>query len=533
MAIVTPDGGKNSLPTNFQPASSKSRFVYADGARPLDGYTIRRGVGQGGFGEIYYAESDAGKKVALKLIRRNLDIELRGIRQCLNLKHPNLLDLYDIRQDPQGDTWVVMEYVADPCLEDVLNRRPEGMAPHEALDWICGIAAGVAYLHQRGIVHRDLKPANIFRDEGVVKVGDYGLAKFISCSRRSGHTESIGTVHYMAPEVANGRYGKEIDVYALGIIFFELLTGRVPFDGESIGEILMKHLTSKPDLSKIAEPYRGIIARALEKDPTLRYASAAEMLAALPKIGAIAGPASSGTPPIKPWPAWRPRREKATEALVVKPPRERLTELVGSMLTGALAAAVMSVVMLLLESYRTGAVNMPRVEHFAWLFMTATIGVWTLLIASKRSEGTRGDPLLRRFWQMVLGLGVGVASWVLADWLFVNLPQAAGYPVLQGAIKGAISRRLSIFYALPDGRPLLMAHVACFGTLFLLVRWWRQADPLRSKRLSLWTLFASMIAALLVALVWQFPQPWLPMVAAVMSVSLQLAGPWRRMMPAK
>ena len=79
---------------------------------PLDGYTIKRGVGQGGFGEIYYAVSDAGKEVALKLIRRNLDVELRGIRQCLNLKHPNLLDLYDIRQDDQGDTWVVMEYVA-------------------------------------------------------------------------------------------------------------------------------------------------------------------------------------------------------------------------------------------------------------------------------------------------------------------------------------------------------------------------------------------------------------------------------------
>ena len=101
------------------------RFVYASGARPLAGYTIKRGVGQGGFGEIYYAISDAGKDVALKLIRRNLDVELRGIRQCLNLKHPNLLDLYDIRQDDQGDTWVVMEYVADQSLEDVLAAQPQ------------------------------------------------------------------------------------------------------------------------------------------------------------------------------------------------------------------------------------------------------------------------------------------------------------------------------------------------------------------------------------------------------------------------
>ena len=102
----------------------------------------------------------------------------------------------------------------------------------------------MAYLHDHGIVHRDLKPGNVFSDEGIVKVGDYGLSKFISCSRRSGQTESVGTVHYMAPEIANGRYGKEIDIYALGVILYEMLTGRVPFDGESVGEVLMKHLTA-------------------------------------------------------------------------------------------------------------------------------------------------------------------------------------------------------------------------------------------------------------------------------------------------
>ncbi len=78
--------------------------------------------------------------------------------------------------------------------------------------------------------------------KGQIKLGDYGLSKFISVSRRSGQTESVGTVHYMAPEIANGRYGKEIDVYALGILLYELLTGHVPFEGESVGEVLMKHL---------------------------------------------------------------------------------------------------------------------------------------------------------------------------------------------------------------------------------------------------------------------------------------------------
>ena len=124
-------------------ARPPGRFQYASGDRPLAGYTIKRGVGQGGFGEIYYAQSDAGKDVALKLIRRNLEVELRGIRQCLNLKHPHLLDLYDIRQDDRGDTWVVMEYVADESLEDVLAARPNGLPPEEP--WPGSTASGPAW----------------------------------------------------------------------------------------------------------------------------------------------------------------------------------------------------------------------------------------------------------------------------------------------------------------------------------------------------------------------------------------------------
>ena len=265
------------------PASPGGRFAYPSGAKPLEGFTIKRGVGHGGFGEVYYALSDAGKEVALKLIRRNLNVELRGIRHCLNLKHPNLLSVYDIRHDQTGDNWVVMEFVAGPSLEDAIAAHPQGMPQDEALAWLFGIGGGVACLHDHGIVHRDLKPGNIFCDEGVVKLGDYGLSKFISCSRRSGHTESVGTVHYMAPEIANGRYGKEIDIYALGVILYEMLTGRVPFEGESVGEVLMKHLTTPPDVSMLAEPFRSAVAKAMEKDPAKRFASVAEMLAALPR----------------------------------------------------------------------------------------------------------------------------------------------------------------------------------------------------------------------------------------------------------
>src|SRR5262245_3091044 len=257
------------------------KFAFASGSRPLEGYTLKRGIGRGGFGEVYFATSDAGKEVAVKHIERNLEVELRGVGQCLNLKHPNLIDLYDIRYDDQGDAWVVMEYVAGASLKDTIDRNPNGLPLEQVNFWFRGIAEGVAYLHEHGIVHRDLKPGNIFEDAGYVKIGDYGLSKFISTSRRSGQTESVGTFHYMAPEIGKGVYGKEIDIYALGIVLFEMITGRTPFDGESSQEIIMKHLTADPDLSGVPQPFRTIVQRALQKDPEKRFHNAAEMVALL------------------------------------------------------------------------------------------------------------------------------------------------------------------------------------------------------------------------------------------------------------
>src|SRR5581483_3050887 len=175
------------------------RFTYQCGQQPLTGYSIKRGIGWGGFGEVYFAISDGGKEVALKWIRNNLDIELRGVQQCLNLKHPNLLHLYDLRTDAAGSHWLVMEYVAGEPLSAILARHPDGVAPELAREWFQGLANAIHYLHEHGIVHRDLKPANIFLENGLVKVGDYGLCKFIAESQHAGMTREIGTVHYMAP----------------------------------------------------------------------------------------------------------------------------------------------------------------------------------------------------------------------------------------------------------------------------------------------------------------------------------------------
>ncbi len=265
----------------YRPGNGPMKFVYSTGARPLDGYTIKRGVGIGGFGEVYFATSDAGKEVALKRIQRNLDVEIRGVTHCLNMNHPNLISIYDIKYDDQGEGWIVMEFINGESLKDVIDRNPNGMPMELVRSWFSGIAAGVAYLHDHGIVHRDLKPGNIFSDDNIVKIGDYGLSKFISCSRRSGQTESVGTFHYMAPEIGKGVYGKEIDIYALGIILFEMMTGRVPFDGESSQEIIMKHLTAAPDLGGVSPRFQKVIGRCLFKDPAKRFSSVSEMLHAL------------------------------------------------------------------------------------------------------------------------------------------------------------------------------------------------------------------------------------------------------------
>jgi len=646
------------------PRPGSARFTFSAGDRPLGGYTIKRGVGRGGFGDVFYAISDAGKEVALKLVRRNLDVELRGVTHCLNLKHPNLVAIYDVRQDDEDNTWIIMEYVSGQSLEDALEQHPQGMPAEMALEWLRGIAAGVGYLHDHGIVHRDLKPGNVFCDEGLVKLGDYGLSKFISCSRRSGHTESIGTVHYMAPEVANGRYGKEIDIYALGVMLYEMLTGHVPFEGESIGEVLMKHLTAEPNLQQLAEPFRTVVGRALAKDPAVRFSSVDGLLEMLPRsvggpppierlgqvppappngmpsrpqvadaklppplededpvwraicdtwnsltrawnntdlstpakvglllvllfglatnigtlskvliLGVIAfgtyrvvraitlhvetsrerlerarnrpapygAPAPghvSGGPPVAGQGVqahaaaigaqaradaaavrnlWARPPEQSIPALELQSPRQRLTSLLGSMAATSLVCAVVSGALLLARREPI----LP--EQYAWLALTSMIGSWCVLIPAKLWEGTNGDPILRRVGMLIVGAIFGAAAYGLDQALLVTLPFEVDWP--HRAFQGAGG------FAAYDGSPLLSAYAGYFGCLFLLVRWWCQATPLRSARVGLWPTFCTIVAAWIPNFIWAFPQPWGLFVAATISITIQLCTPWRPVPP--
>ena len=632
--------------TQSRPIAMK--FSYPSGSCPLEGYTIKRGIGVGGFGEVYFATSDAGKEVALKHIQRNLDVELRGVSQCLNLKHPNLVALFDIRYDPQGDGWVVMEYLTGESLKSIIDAYPNGMPIEQVRFWFSGITAGTAYLHDHGIVHRDLKPGNIFMDEGVVKIGDYGLSKFISVSRRSGQTESVGTFHYMAPEIGKGVYGKEIDVYALGVVLYEMLTGNVPFDGESSQEIIMKHLTDEPDLSGLPAPFNKVVARALTKDPKNRYSSIADMTADLeldlPIVATVVGaertaapadtparpagvsrerierfvqqvePAQSPTHPSAQMPVSTPVRtpaprssrrrkrqdlwhktstpmkvvlvlaavflllslqlpvvptvvlmllafmvfqavrasvagndagaptatsapmahraaavkhrqrrmarswqEQARLELIGKPPRQQLTELLGSMLMSTLVAAVLGVIMLAVSSQNLSTSISSWGPVYAWVTLTTVVGAWTILAASKLWEGRKGDQSLRRFTMLVIGLAVGASAYGLSQAVLVQ-------PTYLLAGHSALSANFPDMIYAADGTPNLLAYMGYFAGLFVVIRFWKQGDPLRNARLSLWATTACVLWALLLHLFWPLPRGF--MVAATISIAVQLSAPW-------
>jgi len=264
--------------------SGKQRYValvmafrYRHGDRPLDGFTIQRGVGRGGFGEVYYAISDGGREVALKYLHANADVELRGVSNCMNLSNPHLVQIFDIKKNGEGEYFIVMEYVQGPSLRDMLIAEPEGIGPQKAAFFVRELAKGLGFLHSRGIVHRDMKPGNVFYEDGYVKICDYGLSKCMSVSRHSLQTASVGTVHYMAPEIGSGNYHRGIDIYALGVMLYEMLRGRVPYEGSTMAEVLMKHLTAQPVLDELPEPFGKVIQKALAKDPNERYQTVDEM----------------------------------------------------------------------------------------------------------------------------------------------------------------------------------------------------------------------------------------------------------------
>jgi hypothetical protein len=451
-------------------------FTYGPGQRPLEGYTIQRGLGRGGFGEVYQARSDGGKEVALKLLRGDAATELRGIRQCLNCKHPNLVALYDLRQDPQGNYWVVMEYVAGESLQEILRRHPQGL-PHDLIrDWFPGLAAGVAFLHDQGIVHRDLKPGNIFIEHGIAKVGDYGLSKLLQGACGSRHSCSVGTVHYMAPETLHGRYDHRVDIYAAGIILYEMLCGRPPFTGETVGEVLMRHLTELPDLRPLPPALVPVLTRALAKDPQERPQSMQELAQAVtaalsPAVVPVALPAA---PPRPPDPATVSDTTPPPEARPARTLRQTLAEQCRALWLSALLSAICASAGMLLSGQQD------LVEWGRTFFLTLS-ACWAVLLPSCFWRPAVPESLERRCLLFGLGLLLGGEALALEGYSF---------PELWSEVVSASRQELVRPRDVPAGgdlsfalaAPVALRYLGYFGLAFFLLRWWRLTDCRRAQR---------------------------------------------------
>jgi hypothetical protein len=514
------------------------KFTYSSGQRPLDGYTLKRGIGRGGFGEVYYGLSDGGKEVALKLVRGNLDIELRGMSQCLNFKHPNLVSLFDMRTDSQGDHWVIMEYVAGEALNAIISRHPKGLPRELVQPWFLALASAIAYLHDHGIVHRDLKPANIFLENGTVKVGDYGLSKFMSASRASAQSQSVGTVHYMAPEISTGNYNKQIDIYAAGIILFEMLTGRVPFDGESAGEILMKHLTSVPDLSSLPADYHPIVEKALRKNPAHRFATMGEMARAVENLAetetapAPAAP-QPGAVPQAPPPSGTPMPVIVLPEATTLSPRARLAELCGSLALATVLAALFSV-------FSTALFRHSDVTEIGISFFLTVACSWAVLIAAKLWPIPEDDSWARRACMLLLGVAVGVgALWLdgrpISALLDQNDPlaEAPAWDSGKAAIP-ALENRAGppVFRTIHQPIPVAACYLSYFGLAFFALRWWKMADRRRSQRFGLFPVLAAGFWAYVLSFLWPGSEPPRGIVALVVtSAIVQLVSPWQQPLP--
>jgi hypothetical protein len=488
------------------------KFHYSSGQRPLEGFTIKRGVGKGGFGEVYFALSDGGKEVAIKLVRGQSDIELRGIRQCLNLKHPNLVSLYDVREDAHGEPWVIMEYISGETLSQVLNRHPRGLPQELVKQWFPALARAVAYLHDHGIVHRDLKPANIFIEHGLIKVGDYGLSKSISSSRNDAHTQSVGTVHYMAPEIAGGNYNKTVDIYALGVILFEMLTGHPPFDGESAQEVMMKHLMAVPDLSKLSPAYKAIVGKAMSKDPNHRQQAAAELAAEVEAAGAPPIPVAKpvAVPVAKAVPVGRvanPDRPDVPSVLPGFTLRERMGELSGSLALSAVCAGVTTTLWAALA-------QVPDWTGAGFLFFMTVAVCWAVLIPSKFWTARPGDEWMRRLVLAICGVVIGLGAMWLEGWS--SIPASS------------VGDGWSSLSTHRDSITTGASYVSYFGLALGLLRWWKSVDRRRESWFSFFPVLATGIWSLLLLFI--YPNPERPYGAASLvmaSMIVQWVSPWQ------
>lgn len=256
-----------------------------------DRYELKELIGQGGMADVYLAYDDILKReVAVKILRSSLTGDPiyitrfhREARAAAALCHRNIVEIYDVGEEDDL-YYIVMEYVRGQTLKELINKRG---ALHyvEAVDIMKQVVSATALAHSMGIVHRDLKPQNILvTDSGIVKIADFGIASIQSLSQVTQTDTIMGSLHYLAPEIARGEKATpQSDIYALGVVFYELLRGDVPFNGESPVNIALKHMRDEiPSVRAynpaIPQSVENIIIKATAKNTNNRYQCADDML---------------------------------------------------------------------------------------------------------------------------------------------------------------------------------------------------------------------------------------------------------------
>ncbi len=264
--------------------------MLSKGQKINDRYEIVKSIGEGGMANVYLANDKIlDRKVAIKVLRGDLSADEKFVRRfqrealsVSNLSHPNIVEVYDVGEE-DGQYYIVMEYIEGKTLKQLLNKR-ESLTLTEVIDIMTQLTDGIAHAHESYIIHRDIKPQNIMiEDDGKIKITDFGIAMALNATQITQTNSVMGSVHYLPPEQASGK-GATIkgDIYSLGILMYELLTGTVPFKGDNAVEIALKHMKDKiPSVRKqnpaIPQSVENIILKAAAKNPRNRYETAREM----------------------------------------------------------------------------------------------------------------------------------------------------------------------------------------------------------------------------------------------------------------
>ncbi len=259
-------------------------------------YEVVQHIGQGGMADVFLAiDTILNRHVAIKILRSDQSTDAisilrfeREAQAATTLAHPNIVEIYDVGEY-KNHHYIVMEYVAGKTLKKVIRDRAP-LLNLEAVDTMKQLTSAVAEAHKRGIIHRDIKPQNVIvKSDGSLKILDFGIATAKGSAQLTQANNVMGSVHYLAPELAKGEPASpQSDIYALGIVFYEMLTGDVPFKADQAIQIALQHMREPiPSVRKanpnVPQSVENIIIRATAKNPKLRYQSCDEMLNDLEK----------------------------------------------------------------------------------------------------------------------------------------------------------------------------------------------------------------------------------------------------------